>query len=510
LLHGGLDYKTIGSNIEEFAYPQLRALTETHICSVFGVPPIIAGIQAGIDASTYSNYEQARKAFFEDTVQALWSRLDGALTRGLLSEFTNDRRTSLEFDVSGVAALRDNQQEVWTRATSALGGGGITLNQYQSTLGFPGFGNAGDVLYLPISAQPTRPDDLGLLADETIAPPPPPPAPAAAVQPAAAALQSGDATQSGSASQDATTQSPQSQDQATTQKNSARGLDTRQSAHDDSLPVGALEMRVVTLPLETRARIATNNRRNVSRLTAKFTPRLRAMFRRHGEIVANAYKQRAELPALDGADTADLEHRLLAHLEQRDLIDIDWAALDQEMVRELAVLYETAGRSAFGSAGRLLGAEIDWSLANPRIRQTLNLLAQRIVGINETTRTDVATIVADGLHEGLTTAEIAGKLTGLYEETYRSRSLTIARTESQVSYNLATADAYKQSGVVTAMQLHDNPNHTDPYSGALDGLTCAERNQLVVDVDSVQIHVFSEHINGSLAVSPLLVSPLGE
>jgi hypothetical protein len=51
-------------------------------------------------------------------------------------------------------------------------------------------------------------------------------------------------------------------------------------------------------PLETRARIATNNRRNVSRLTAKFTPRLRAMFRRHGEIVANAYKQRA-LPALD-------------------------------------------------------------------------------------------------------------------------------------------------------------------------------------------------------------------
>jgi phage portal protein BeeE len=92
LLHGGLDYKTIGSNIEEFAYPQLRALTETHICSVFGVPPIVAGIQAGIDASTYSNYEQARKAFFEDTVQALWSRLDGALTRGLLSEFTDDRR----------------------------------------------------------------------------------------------------------------------------------------------------------------------------------------------------------------------------------------------------------------------------------------------------------------------------------------------------------------------------------------------------------------------------------
>jgi hypothetical protein len=86
--------------------------------------------------------------------------------------------------------------------------------------------------------------------------------------------------------------------------------------------------------------------------------------------------------------------------------------------------------------------------------------------------------------------------------------LTIARTESQVSYNLATADAYKQSGVVTAMQLHDNVNHVDAY-GAADGLSCAERNGVVTDVDNVQIHVFSEHPNGSLSVSPLLVTPLG-
>lgn len=231
------------------------------------------------------------------------------------------------------------------------------------------------------------------------------------------------------------------------------------------------------------------------------------MFKRHGQIVAQAYAKRA-LPAFDDVETGDLEHRLLQALEQRDLIDIDWAALDQEMVRELAVLYEAAGRSAFGSASRLLSTEIDWSLANPRIHQTLNLLARRITGINETTKGDVAKIVTDGLHEGLTTAEIADNLTGLYEETYKNRSVTIARTESQVSYNLATTDAYRQSGVVTAMQLHDNANHTDAY-GAADGLSCAERNGVVTDLDGVQLHVFSEHPNGTLAVSPLLLNPLG-
>ena len=42
----------------------------------------------GSTRRTYSNYFQARQAFYEDTILPLWARLDGALSRSLLPEFT--------------------------------------------------------------------------------------------------------------------------------------------------------------------------------------------------------------------------------------------------------------------------------------------------------------------------------------------------------------------------------------------------------------------------------------
>jgi len=77
------------------------------------------------------------------------------------------------------------------------------------------------------------------------------------------------------------------------------------------------------------------------------------------------------------------------------------------------------------------------------------------------------------------------------------------------SYNKASVLGYAESGVVDQVELADNPDHTDDY-GASDGLTCAERDGLVVDLSAVQTNIEAEHPNGSLAVIPLLSKPLGE
>ena len=37
---------------------------EANICSAMNVPPIVAGVRAGLVQSTYANYEEARKAFY--------------------------------------------------------------------------------------------------------------------------------------------------------------------------------------------------------------------------------------------------------------------------------------------------------------------------------------------------------------------------------------------------------------------------------------------------------------
>mgnify|MGYP006190404003 CR=1 FL=1 len=126
ILTGVEDVKKLGFDFNELAYPELRGLSEVQICTAFRVPPILIGIQKGLDAGTYSNYEQARRAFFEDTIASLWRRLDGALTRSLLPDFDDSGRLSIDFDTGEVPALQDDEDARWARSTAALTAGGIT------------------------------------------------------------------------------------------------------------------------------------------------------------------------------------------------------------------------------------------------------------------------------------------------------------------------------------------------------------------------------------------------
>ena len=152
LLTGVEDIKRIGFNFDELAYPSLRTLSETNICTAFRVPPILIGIQAGLDASTYSNYGQARRQFYEDTIQSLWRRIDGALTRGLVHEFDDTGLLSVEFDMSDVPAMQEDQSQLWERATTALQAGGISVHTFQRMVGLDPHGP--DVIYQPFSVTP--------------------------------------------------------------------------------------------------------------------------------------------------------------------------------------------------------------------------------------------------------------------------------------------------------------------------------------------------------------------
>jgi hypothetical protein len=139
----------------------------------------------------------------------------------------------------------------------------------------------------------------------------------------------------------------------------------------------------------------------------------------------------------------------------------------------------------------------------------LDLLGNRIVRISERTRRDVVKTIADATQDGKTIAEIADDIRNLFEQTYAGRAQTVARTETQVAYNRSSALAYTESKEVDDVELLDNPDHDEEY-GAADGLTCAERDGLVVSLSDLDIHILGEHPNGSLVVTPILRTPLGE
>jgi HK97 family phage portal protein len=196
-------------------------------------------------------------------------------------------------------------------------------------------------------------------------------------------------------------------------------------------------------------------------------------------------------------------------MERKDIEAIDWAYEEQELAKVLNRFYMANGEAAFEATAGLTGTESTWQISNPRIAKLMQQLGLRITAINDTTRATVQQLVTDGLIEGQTYAEIAESIAQHVEQTYAGRAMTIARTESITSYGKASVLSYAESGVVEQVEFMDNPDHTEDY-GASDGLSCAERDGLVVPLYEAEMHIEAEHPNGSLVVLPVLSTPLGE
>jgi hypothetical protein len=196
------------------------------------------------------------------------------------------------------------------------------------------------------------------------------------------------------------------------------------------------------------------------------------------------------------------------NFDGKSLTDIDWAEEEDLLAAIMRQFYQASGEAAAASASSLLSVDIVWDLANPYVNQVAALLGGRIRGIARTTQEDVARIVSDGMTEGVGLPEIADRVRAtIGGDAYKGRAMTISRTESMYAYGHASAASYAASGIVSEVELLDNSEHTESY-GASDGLSCAERNGLVVPLADAGRHLDAEHPNGSLAIAPVVT--LGE
>lgn len=135
------DIKAMGFDMNQLAFHDLSVRDEVKIAQAFGIPPILLQAQIGIEHGTYSNYEQARRAFYESRMTALWSRIDDAFTRQLLYEFETDGSFDLVFDTSKLPALQEDQNELWQRATAAVNAGAISTHTYHRLIGIEPHGS---------------------------------------------------------------------------------------------------------------------------------------------------------------------------------------------------------------------------------------------------------------------------------------------------------------------------------------------------------------------------------
>lgn len=242
--------------------------------------------------------------------------------------------------------------------------------------------------------------------------------------------------------------------------------------------------------LEVKANVMTLVARDRQKLGQILERKLKAFWKEQGQRIV------AALPT----KSADVETKAT----------VDWNGELRQLSELMNLFYQTAGKRAFAGVTTITGVSLDFSLANPNIQRLIDDLGTRIVGINETTRLKVSKLITDAMTEGLSPPQIADQITELFDGFSKGRAGVVARTESQVAYNLASQMGYQESGVVSEVEMIDSETHDEDY-GASDGLTCVDRNGMVVPVGNMHIHVAAEHPSGSLAFVPILSGPaLGE
>lgn len=107
-LGGGADAKVVGSNFKDMAYTAVQEAGENRVCMAAGVPAIMVGAKSGLDSSTYSNTQQARRLLADGFGRPWWREASASLEP--LIDVPSDAR--LDVDVDDIAFLRDDGKDI--------------------------------------------------------------------------------------------------------------------------------------------------------------------------------------------------------------------------------------------------------------------------------------------------------------------------------------------------------------------------------------------------------------
>ena len=123
----GMQIHTLNHNMNDLAFVDLRNVSEARLCMAFQVPPILIGTNLGLQRSTFSNYEEARRAFYEDTIEPIQSSLIRILNDEIISEI--DPGIEVKCDYSEVSAFAPKRKQQRDEAIAAWNAGVMMLNE---------------------------------------------------------------------------------------------------------------------------------------------------------------------------------------------------------------------------------------------------------------------------------------------------------------------------------------------------------------------------------------------
>jgi HK97 family phage portal protein len=114
LLEGGLDWKPLSLSPKDMDFVEAKHAAAREIALALGVPPMLLGIPGD---NTYSNYQEAQRAFWRGTVLPLVGRTAKALSAWLAPAWGGG--LELRPDLDQVEGLGAEREALWARLNAA-------------------------------------------------------------------------------------------------------------------------------------------------------------------------------------------------------------------------------------------------------------------------------------------------------------------------------------------------------------------------------------------------------
>ena len=114
VLEGGLDWKPLSLSPKEMEHIEAKYVAAREIALAFGVPPMLLGIPGD---NTFSNYAEANKTFWRQTILPLVDKTTQNLSNWLAPAFGEDLHLAYNFE--SITALNHEREALWKMVSAA-------------------------------------------------------------------------------------------------------------------------------------------------------------------------------------------------------------------------------------------------------------------------------------------------------------------------------------------------------------------------------------------------------
>src|SRR5215467_9483718 len=147
--------RNFGFSPDQLNLKELHDVPETRICAVMGVPPVIAGLSAGLSQSqNYASMRQIRENFTELSIVPIWRMDQATFNAQLKPDFTDEDDVLVAYDLKKVRALQEDRTELFTRLDNAVKTGWVLPNEARAEVGLEPMDGGNEPLQPKLPAGP--------------------------------------------------------------------------------------------------------------------------------------------------------------------------------------------------------------------------------------------------------------------------------------------------------------------------------------------------------------------